>query len=269
MEIKEYFLCGKENNPATCEDGLVITPYLVAIIDGVTAKGDRLWNKQKSGCFAKNILCKYLQQKGIENLNAEQLIDNLNHLLSEQIMKIEKLQIEDYPRASIIVYNNIYKEVWSYGDCQCLINHTLYSHKKKLDEIIAEIRSNYLKDAISKGMTISDFELYDPGRNAIQNSLSKQFSFENKDNDEFGYPVLNGMCLNKKMLQKYKIKEGDTVILASDGYPKVCKSLAESEKILADILQKDPMCFQKYKSTKGIKKGNISFDDRAYCKIKC
>ncbi len=269
MKIEEYFLCGKENNPDTCEDGLVITSHLVAVIDGVTAKGNQLWNNQKSGCFAKNILCDYLQQNGVENQNAEQLISNLNHLLHEQIIKLKNLRIEDYPRASVILYNNIYKEIWSYGDCQCLINNTLYSHKKKLDEINAQIRSEHLKKAILKGMTISDFEIYDPGRDAIQDRLSRQFYWENKDDDEFGYPVLNGMCINKKMLQTYKIKEGDTIILATDGYPNICKSLAESEKVLKDILQEDPMCFQKYKSTKGIKKGNISFDDRTYCKIKC
>ncbi len=56
MEILETFLCGKENNPATCEDGLVISEQLVAIIDGVTAKGTRLWNDMSSGCYAKRTL---------------------------------------------------------------------------------------------------------------------------------------------------------------------------------------------------------------------
>ena len=56
MNILETFLLGKENNPDTCEDGLFISESLIAVIDGVTAKGTHLWNGKKSGCFAKDIL---------------------------------------------------------------------------------------------------------------------------------------------------------------------------------------------------------------------
>lgn len=44
MRIIEQFICGKENNPDTCEDGLFISKELVAVIDGVTAKSRYLWN---------------------------------------------------------------------------------------------------------------------------------------------------------------------------------------------------------------------------------
>ena len=36
---------------------------------------------------------------------------------------------------------------------------------------------------------------------------------------------------------------------------------------LQDLLEQDPMCFRLYPSTKGVKPGNVSFDDRAYCRI--
>lgn len=55
MQIIESFLCGKENNPKTCEDGIYIGEHLVAVIDGVTAKGKRLWNGHKSGPYAKKV----------------------------------------------------------------------------------------------------------------------------------------------------------------------------------------------------------------------
>ncbi len=58
------------------------------------------------------------------------------------------------------------------------------------------------------------------------------------------------------------------IVLASDGYPFLRQSLTESEQCLADLLQRDPLLFRDYKSTKGLVAGNASFDDRAYVKIR-
>ena len=59
-----------------------------------------------------------------------------------------------------------------------------------------------------------------------------------------------------------------TVVLASDGYPCLKGSLEASEQALQGILQDDPLLFRSYKSTKGLQEGNISFDDRAYIRLK-
>ena len=93
-----------------------------------------------------------------------------------------------------------------------------------------------------------------------------QFAFENKLGC-FGYPVLNGMGIEESMIKCYSVTEGDTVILASDGYPVLRKTLKECENELDYIRQNDPMCFRLFRSTKGIKQGNASFDDRAFCKF--
>jgi glycerophosphoryl diester phosphodiesterase len=43
--------------------------------------------------------------------------------------------------------------------------------------------------------------------------------------------------------------------------------LEASEQALQEILRDDPLLFRKYKATKGLQPGNVSFDDRAYVKI--
>lgn len=105
------------------------------------------------------------------------------------------------------------------------------------------------------------------GREYIQEALLRQFHFENKDG-HFGYPVLNGDSINASLVVKHAVKEGDIVILASDGYPQLCSTLKESERVLEEVLEKDPLCCQIYLSTKGIALGNISFDDRCYCRFR-
>lgn len=132
MQILESYLCGKENNPAACEDAIFFGEHLVAVIDGVTAKGTRLWSGHKSGYYAKEILCSYLGQKGVEHQTAEALFANLDNVLSKSVEVPDLLPPEEYPRASVIIYNDIYKEVWSYGDCQCSINGVVHTHAKKL-----------------------------------------------------------------------------------------------------------------------------------------
>lgn len=266
MKILENFLCGKKNNPEICEDGLVITDQLIAVIDGVTAKGKQLWNGKSSGCFAKNILVNYLSQ-GVADLNALELLTNLNSLLAKQIHSVsENLSLADYPRASIIIYNNVYKQIWAYGDCQCMINHKLYTHIKKIDQLNSDLRALRLEYELLQGFSLEELSHNDPGRAYIQDNLLIQFSFENKS-VPFGYPVLNGMGIEDSMLKCYPVSDGDIIVLATDGYPILYDTLAESEKALTEIQEKDPLCFRQFRSTKGLQKGNISFDDRCYCRF--
>ncbi|MCX4319949.1 hypothetical protein [Roseburia sp. 1XD42-69] len=173
MEIIEHFLCGKENNPHTCEDGLILGEHIIGVIDGVTAKGKRLWDGKKSGCYAKEIL---------------------------------------------------------------------------------------------QGAKIEDLEQNDIGRAGIAQNLKMQFAFENKAG-YFGYPVLNGMGIDKSMIKRYPVKKGDVVILASDGYPVLRESLNQCERELDNLKKNDSMCFRIFPSTKGIKPGNVGFDDRAFCRF--
>ena len=266
MKILEQFICGKENDPKTCEDGLVIEDHLIAVIDGVTAKGKHLWQGKKSGCYAKDILTEYLQND-VSKQNAAELFQNLDLVLQDAIRKEGcKLSGEDYPRAAVIVYNDIYKEIWAYGDCQCRINAEVHTHAKKIDELNADLRAFYLEYYIEQGYTIEELQKEDFGRKAIQKNLQMQFAFENKLGD-FGYPVLNGEGIESSMIRRYSVKEADTVILATDGYPVLKENLEDSEKELRRILTEDPMCFRQYRSTKGVQPGNASFDDRTFCRF--
>lgn len=266
MEIIEQFLCGKEGNLITCEDGLVIGEHLIAVIDGVTSKGVRLWNGKAGGCYAKEVLADYLQQD-VERQSAIELMRNLDRVLLDAVREnIKHPACEEVPRAAIIIYNDFYKEIWSYGDCQCRINDSVYTHSKKVDELNADLRAFYLEYQISRGMDIKELEQNDVGRQGILENLKMQFAFENKPGN-FGYPVLNGMGIEESMIKRYSVTEGDSIILASDGYPVLKGTLDECERELNYLKQNDPMCFRLYRSTKGIKQGNVSFDDRAFCRF--
>ena len=276
MHILEPFILGKENNPQSCEDGLFISDTLVAVIDGVTTQGDCLWSGQKSGCFAKNVLLKRLQAlvEGAESsiLNEEDwgkvLLGQLDAALYEAVQQLDQadMNVEEYPRASIIIYNDIRKEIVNYGDCQCRIGDVVHSHGKKIDQLNADLRAFHLEYYLQHGKSLEELSENDLGRVAIAGNLAMQCSFENKVG-EFGYPVLNGRGVESSLVRTYKVCLGDEVILASDGYPMLGRNLAESEDMLQKILREDPMCFRSYRSTKGVRMGNVSFDDRVFCRF--
>lgn len=267
MRVIENFLCGKENNPLTCEDGIFISEKMVVVIDGVTAKGKRLWDGKSSGCFAKDIIIDFLQKNFIEKLDAESFLKELDLMIWSCVIATEEnVVVEDYPRAAVIIYNEHHHEVWSYGDCQCRINDVVYKHAKKVDEINESIRANVLKEYLQNGYTVDELRENDPGRAMIQENLLKQFSYENQLSN-FGYPVLNGQGIESRLIKKNKVKPGDEITLATDGYPELKGALVETEAYLQKALELDPLCIKECRSTKALKVGNGSFDDRAYCRV--
>lgn len=266
MKVIEKFLQGKENNPDTCEDGIFISENMAVVLDGVTAKSTYLWKGRKSGCFGKNLLLKFLETCG--NIDRpEDFFSALDRQLRQVLEENpDEVGEEDYPRVSVIAYHNQSREIWSYGDCQCRIGHKVYNHSKKIDRMNGELRAFYLEYFLSRGRSIEGLAEEDPGRKAIEKNLVMQLAFENRPG-RFGYPVLNGRGIEPSMIKCYSVNPGEEIVLASDGYPVLKGSWKESEEALQDLLAQDPMCFRLYSSTKGVKPGNVSFDDRAYCRI--
>lgn len=271
MQVKESYIKSKDDCLENCEDGIFIGEDIIAVVDGCTAKSEFLWDGKHSGLFAKDIICETLS-RGVSIDNPESFFDEINKSLKTEIEKYPHCKKEDWPRASLIVYVSSKKEVWSYGDCRCIIAGKFsHLHEKNIDKILSEKRSKIIKEGIKSGRVIEDLIENDFGRKAIENDLIDQFKYENKhfieNGIEMGYPVLNGDEICEDMIKVYSVENGQEVILATDGYPILKNSLKESEQSLMDILKNDPFCYRIYKSTKGLKKGNCSFDDRAYIRF--
>ncbi len=137
------------------------------------------------------------------------------------------------------------------------------------DKIAADARSLFLEAEIAHGKTIEELMQHDTGRDFIIPLLKQQMIFQNKPSTgQYWFAVLDGFDVPAEGLHIVKLpEETETIILASDGYPYLKTSLEETERTLQEILRDDPLLFRKYKSTKGITEGNISYDDRSYVKL--
>ena len=271
MTIIESLIKGKRPDQSLCEDGLFIGNQLIAVIDGVTSKGKLLWDNTTSGCFAKDVLCRYLEEheEELSRLSAEECLQALSNALSDEAAKAHPgpLDISEYPRAEVIIYNSACRKVWNYGDCRCIIGGELHSEEKRIDVLLSELRSFVIQSQIIERSGSELISENDVGRESIVPFIERQLWFENKPGP-FGYPTLNGLNFEPGMIDIWNVPEGTEVILATDGYPQLCNTLAESEARLHALLEEDPLCISSNKETKGIIAGQESYDDRAYIRLR-
>lgn len=262
MKIIEQFIESKTGNPADCEDGIFVSKDFISVIDGVTAKGKQLWGsgQVKSGVYAKDILMDAISKMS-PTITGEHAIEYLTESLKKEYGG-KAYDVKERLQAVIIIYSAHRKEVWLYGDCQCIINKKHYTQEMLTDKVSTTARSLYTNAMLIQGATVQELLINDIGRQVIQPLLDVEAAFANLDH-EFGNPVLNGINFNLGFLQIIQVKAGDKITFASDGYPKLFESLSESEGYLQKLLKADPLLVSEFKATKRVAPGFVSFDDRA------
>lgn len=272
MKIIEEHLVSKTDDESVCEDKIAYNDDFAVVIDGVTSKTGKLIDGKTSGWWAS-----YLISKEINNFARDIICKDALHQLNSCLAKFyreqgiyDKLQNHKKERfgACAAIYSDFLKEIWIIGDCQCLIDDAYYSNPNYYDELLSETRALYLELAIIKGLTFDEIQKKDPGREYILPILRELVKFSNDENLSYSYSIIDGFNTPVSLVKKIKVpSNAKKIVLASDGYPKIFPVLYETEKYLSKVIKEDPMCFRQYKSTKGLKKGNISFDDRAYLSI--
>lgn len=175
-------------------------------------------------------------------------------------------RLEEHPSeritASCIVYSIFHQEIWMIGDCQCLVDGVFYDNPKPSEQSNALKRSVIIKKALANGKTVEDFQIKDEGRALILPDIIAGCLLQNRK-----YSVFDGFPVLMENVRIIPCKENKEIVLASDGYPFLKPTLQESEKTLQELLEVDPLCVDKYLATKGVMKGNNSFDDRAYIRF--
>lgn len=269
MKIIETFTQGKNNIEEFNEDGLYIGEHYLAVIDGVTNKSENEIWFPTPGVFVKNLIKKALSSASPTCTSIE-MYRYLNQAILSKYGKnfsyfknhsIDRLQV------NLIVYSRHFSEVWFFGDCHCQINDKYHGGKKKIDVLLGELRSFVLqKPNPFEGKKSDTSTEVDYGRDAILPFLKMQSDYANTDS-EYGFLVLDGIGFCPEKIKVVPVESPANIILASDGYPVLFGTLAESEDYLENLKREDPQLISQYKSTKGFIEKNSSFDDRSYLKF--
>ena len=274
MQVLEYFLCGK-CSPLQNEDDIFVNEHFAAVVDGATSKSPyRSVDGKTSGKLATTLV-----KQTIENLKPDVTLSEAlesfrqsiyQFYVAHNLLSQVKAQPAQRFTASAVIYSVARQEIWQIGDCQCLINGVLYQNNKLIDELMAAARAAFLEVALSLGeVTLDSLQQHDVGRDFILPFLQRQAILQNHPDPKqpLAFAVLDGFKVDVAKVKVWPVPKDAIIVLASDGYPQLKESLQASEASLEHLLKSDPLCMHEYKSTKGLKVGQKSFDDRAYLKL--
>lgn len=247
------------------EDLIYIDENFLAIFDGAISKSKGLWEGKTSGRLTVEIIKETVKSRFYEDIDCETAISMIQSSLrsfSEENSLEEK---EIFLCASGVIYSVKKHQIWLVGDCQFSINGKVTSPVKKIDRLLSEVRSLAIRCLLLEGKTEEELLENDEARNWIMNILKRQHYLENEDG-LYGFSVFSGKGIIKEF-SVVDVPNDAEVIIASDGYPVLLPILKESEEKLKEIIENDPLCWKQYLSTKGLIKGNQSFDDRSYLRF--
>ncbi|MBW3091411.1 hypothetical protein KIH79_00280 [Bifidobacterium sp. 82T10] len=290
MRVIERCCRGKKADQSLNEDGLIVTSSFAAVVDGVTSKSvRRLW-RPSGGVVAKNLL-----SNAIAALPANTTMRQAQTILDGRLRAQYDIAADDAAlferepwerlQANAVIYSARRHEAWLFGDCQIMVNGVQTPTVKRVDELLGELRS-FAAQALALGDGSSraqDDDMAsvsasaatgraetqgtdDPARDMILPFLRLQSRFANR-RGEYGYFVFDGFADPTYPIRTVPINPGDEVVLASDGYPLLRPTLAESERELDRLRRDDPQLIHDYRTTKGFAPGRESFDDRTYLRF--
>ena len=182
---------------------------------------------------------------------------------------------EDRLTASCIVFSRLRREIWMVGDCQGMALRDkatatddsndaaapdYFDNPKPYEEELAQKRAAIIT---ASPQPWDHFLDDDTARKAIIPRMLECMQQQNKT-----YSVVDGFPIPGQHVRTITLDfQPWQVVLASDGYPFLCPTLAESEQRLAGQRSNDPLNIGRFKATKAFCRGNNSFDDRAYIRF--
>ena len=218
----------------------------------------------KNGRYAMLLIGKYIAQMPAQTSLTEfctGITVTISDIYCSKGFDLQQLSRNPQERitASAVIYSKYYNEIWMVGDCLCMVDGKLYENSKPYEDILAERRATIIRESDNK----EKFFIHDSARDVIIPDMLRAMQEQNKT-----YAVIDGFPIQQDKIKVVKVSaDTQEVVLASDGYPFLCPTLAESEARLKEQIVRDPLNINTFKATKGMMTGNLSFDDRAYIRF--
>lgn len=267
-----YFIQSKigagEKNNAQCEDGLFFNDHYLAVFDGATDKSGKKYDGKKGGRISRDIIQSVFQSLP-PNTPKEEVLKRINDEYQKFYAHNKDIDFEKNPlfrpTATLIWYNFDNNELVAIGDSKARIDGVAYNDEEKLvDTLNSALRVKVIE---ALGLTDQQVAENDLGRFYILPLLKRQSEFQNnpKAPKAFQFWAIDGFDIPATELRVWKFEQLPKIIeLSSDGYETYPKepTIQAYEKALNHVLETDRLRI-KHPSTKGVAKGNYSFDDRA------
>jgi hypothetical protein len=268
LEILETFVMGKEGVEERCEDGLVCTTDHVALLDGATTEPGHEIGGRSPGRFAMEALSAAIRALD-PDADAASATAQLSRELGEALDE-EGVERGVFASACVLIASARRREIWRVGNSTFMIDGRAYVQRWPLAEIPALMRSAYLRALLRAGATtVEEARASDPAYELVAPLLRVERVFRNApDAGELTYAALDGLEMPPSLIEQMQIPSGATVVFASDGYPLVAPTLAETESYLQQSLAEDPLRIHVHPEVRGVTEGRVSYDDRSYVRFR-
>ena len=267
MQIIEKTVVGK-NPKKKSEDGIVVTDNFVAVIDGSTSKTEYRHSLFRSnGRYAMYLTARYIRQMS-KTTTSEQFLRGVTAYIRKHYNKSMLPRLAEHPEdrltCSAVVYSRLNREIWMVGDCQCMINGELFDNPKPAEAELAAMRAEEVKRLLATGVTQEELLRNDTARPVIIPRMLETMREQN-----VSYSVIDGFPIARQHVRIIPLDFRPwEIVLASDGYPILRPTLAESEEELQKLREEDPLNIGRFQATKAFHPDFNSFDDRSYIRLK-
>jgi len=268
LEVVESLVVGKHADEASCEDGIVATAQYVAVIDGATTEPGHELAGRSPGRFAMETLSDAIHALD-PDADAESAVGELSQALADALAR-HGGRPGELASACILVASARRGQVWRVGNSTFAIDGAAYPQHWSLAEIPSRMRSAYLQALLRAGTTtIEDVQEHDPGAELIAPLLRIERVFRNRpDAGELAYTAVDGLEVPPTLIERVDLPTEAEVVFASDGYPVLAPTLAEAEDYLRTSLAEDPLRIHRHPEVRGVARGCVSYDDRAYVRFR-
>ncbi len=268
--VIESSVRGKWDDPARCEDFIVTTEHFAAVIDGATARQP----DQKIAGLSPGRFAALVGKTAFEALppssTATEAVIAMSHSLTLALSGAA-ISSDRQPEAifGFVAYSSARREIWRVADCYFLWDGYINTPRLEAERVPIEARSMLLQCLVLSGVKIEDLRADDPSAQVIAPLIKAHANVRNRPGTLWSFGAIDGRPVPSEFIEVFAVPDHvEEVVLASDGWPDLRPTLTESEGALARVLRDDPLMIHVSPATKGVAPGAISFDDRAYLRLR-
>lgn len=262
------FVEGKRGD-RDCEDAIVASDDFVAVVDGATDETGASFAGRSGGRFAADVVVEAVKSMS-PTITHREFADCLTRAMAEAVEEVIGPRSPGFrwPVASVACYAARLRQVWRIGDCHIRIGDVLHPGRKRVDDASYGFRAVINSALIAEGMPVEQVLRDDPGAEASRPLYDLQQYLANTTGP-WGYGCINGVPVPDQHIDVLLVPPGPhRVVLATDGYPELLATLAESEARLFELMTSDPVAIgDLWSMGKCLKPGSRSMDDRAFVGI--
>ncbi|MGO4258564.1 hypothetical protein [Marmoricola sp. RAF53] len=264
--VAESVTVAKTGDPALNEDVVADGPHWLAVCDGATDKSGYRRDGETGGRVAARVIAAAVAALPPGTSPADLVAAANTAYLQAFGTDLDRLG-PDRPECSFVAVDKASGTVVRVGDVSWRTATELHLGRNAVDDLHAGLRAEHLRGLLAEGATTEELLATDPGRALILPRLRAQAGLRNDPGDgDLAYGAIDGRPVPERHVETWTTA-GPEVVVATDGYPVVLLTLVATEAALAADLVADPLRIGAHPGTKGVRPGDVSFDDRSYVRL--